>query len=486
MPGKGYMYRLAAVFAAVMIMLYAVAYFPGDNAAYGEETVGVLEQADFEAVTLPGGFTAELPSGNGFRIYYPDERTAASAKGSGAGPNSLYADMTVEELTVYADDPGTAEEIYDGTDLLGAEILYTESFELDGHPGRYMLVRASGGNGDYSIGFIFYARNWTLLRGRLFSEPAEGTEWEDLPKVSVHDLQALSDRIGYAPSPEDTAEADGALAAGPKNGSFILTAGKTLQLTYSFLYPERVKEYDRKLKPEAVSWTVTDAETGETADGVKITRGGLLSADRRIVEVKEVTVTVSSDFFHTSASFGITILPAVTKMSIEPAEVVLYSGSENGAAVKAVLEPDTVPPMGITWKASKEGIVDVVQGDDGTAMIMPAAQGRITVTASEPGGRKASVRVAVMEPVSDLELTVSGKPVPGGTVNVKADIIPRNAGNRKLEWSLDVDDDTAAITNGRVRISRGAAEGTVITVTCTAPGADEPVVRTVQITVGNK
>ena len=52
-----------------------------------------------------------------------------------------------------------------------------------------------------------------------------------------------------------------------------------------------------------------------------------------------MTVTVSSDFFHTSATYDITVLPAATKMRTEPAEVFLYSGSSEGAEVKAVHIP---------------------------------------------------------------------------------------------------------------------------------------------------
>jgi len=52
-----------------------------------------------------------------------------------------------------------------------------------------------------------------------------------------------------------------------------------------------------------------------------------------------------------------------------------------------------------------------------------------------------------------------------------------------VEWTLDVGGDIATITKGKVKISKTAPEGTVITVTCTAVGAPEPVVKTVQITV---
>ena len=52
-----------------------------------------------------------------------------------------------------------------------------------------------------------------------------------------------------------------------------------------------------------------------------------------------------------------------------------------------------------------------------------------------------------------------------------------------MEWSLDVGEDIATVDKGKVKISKDAPAGTVITVTCTALGVPEPVTATAQITV---
>ena len=52
---------------------------------------------------------------------------------------------------------------------------------------------------------------------------------------------------------------------------------------------------------------------------------------------------------------------------------------------------------------------------------------------------------------------------------------------------MDVDESIATITgNGQVRINKSAPVGTVITVTCTAEGAPEPVTATYQLEVVEK
>ena len=127
--------------------------------------------------------------------------------------------------------------------------------------------------------------------------------------------------------------------------------------------------------------------------------------------------------------------------------------------------------------------MEILPQEDGTALVRPLAAGKTTVAVKEPGGKNASLKISVTEPVAGLELSVSGKQKPGGTVTVKAAVTPKNAGNKQLEWALDVGEDVATVQNGKVKIAKGVPAGTVITVTCTAVGAPEPVVQTVQITV---
>ena len=90
----------------------------------------------------------------------------------------------------------------------------------------------------------------------------------------------------------------------------------------------------------------------------------------------------------------------------------------------------------------------------------------------------------MVDPVQSLELTVKGAGKAGGTVPVNATIWPNGAGNKALEWSLDVGEDVATVNNkGQVKIAKTAPAGTKITVTCRALGAPEPIVATAVIEI---
>lgn len=70
-------------------------------------------------------------------------------------------------------------------------------------------------------------------------------------------------------------------------------------------------------------------------------------------------------------------------------------------------------------------------------------------------------------------------------MTVKAVTAPLKPDVPDLEWSLDTGEDIATVNNkGQVKIAKTAPAGTVITVTCRALGAPEPLVRTVEISVG--
>ena len=107
------------------------------------------------------------------------------------------------------------------------------------------------------------------------------------------------------------------------------------------------------------------------------------------------------------------------------------------------------------------------------------------MTVKEPGGKSAKISIVVGDPVTAVALSAKGKAKPGGTVTLAAKLTPAKPVNKAVEWSVDVGEDVATINEkGQLKIQQGAAEGTVITVTCKALGAPEPITETIQVTVG--
>ena len=470
--------------------VYTVTAVPSDGGPavtlQGKVSSGLIAGGEYTQQYLMEGFSVPVPSDEKYStrenrqndsiqysVWTPDE----------SAPDYIYIDYTVfTPLEVFAEDAGTAESLY--TRYPDYQEYQEEMIMLDGHPALAQVYRVADQDGDYSFGMLKYARNNRIIRIRVYSIPQNGTDWEDLPKVTLADMRTLAGMITYDPAQASMTVADGAISLSAKEGTDVLTGGKKLTLVAAFASPDKV---NKKAKNDTVEWSVTDPETGAAPEGVSIDAKGALSAPKDVAEVLKVEVKATSPVFRTSATFPVTVIPAMKKLAVEPAEIFFYTGTESTATVKAVPDPETVPPIDITWTAVKAGIIEITPDEsNGTAVIRPLAAGKTAVNVKEPGGKNAKLNVSVVAPVEDLELTVSGKTAPGGTVTVKETLLPKEAGNKNVEWSLDVGEDIATIAKGKVKIAKNAPAGTVVTVTCTATGAPEPVVRTVQIEVTEK
>ena len=445
----------------------------------GKVGTGIIAQEDFETIDYREGFTIPLLSNNDiYKKMIDQERGRIISQTKDTTEASVTAMMyNLIGLAEFAEeDDAVAKEAYGQVlNLEGINILTDETIEIDGHPARILTADT----GTYSLGILMYMRNNRMLIAEVDSFPTSEEAAETLPTVTEADLKAIAEQISYDPTKAAITTADGAITVSAKDEATVMSGGKKLQMTAAFADPEKVNAKNRNNK---VEWTVTDPETGEAPADVTIDAKGVLSVNKALNEVRKVEVTASSPVFHTSAKYQVTVQPAAKSIKTEPKELFFYTGTE-AQTLTAVLDPETVPTDGIKWTINKEGIVEITDNKDGTATIKPLATGRTTMTATEPGGKKAELRVTVQEPVTELKLEAKEKSTPGGKVKVKATVGPKDAGNKKLEWSLDVEKDIATIKNGEVRINKKAPSGTVITVTCTAAGAPEPVTSSIQIEV---
>ncbi len=450
----------------------------GDVSLSGKVTTGLLGGESFRLEKAEEGFSIPLPADT--EKYEYGKGSCSSTDQS--APARIYIDYKVyNPLEEFAEDWQVADKYYNYKNLSGYPEYQEENAVLGDYHARIMAFRVNNAAGDYSAGCLLYARNNRIMEMMVYSVPQNGTGWDELPKVTLGDMRKLAELIEYDPGQASVTVADGMISLSAKEGTDVVTAGKKMIVTAAFANPEKV---NRKAKNDTIEWSVSGMDGTDAPAGVSISSKGEL-ATAKSNEVTKVEVKASSPVFHTSASFVVTIIPAATKISAEPAELWFYNGTDTSAEVKAVLEPDTVPLLGITWQEAKKGIVGITADPEkGTAVIRPLAAGKTTVQVKEPGGKNAKLTVNVVEPAADLELTVNGKAKPGSTVTVKETVLPKQAGNKTVEWKLDVGEDIATINKGKVRIAETAEEGTVITVTCTATGAPEPIVKTVQIEVG--
>lgn len=271
------------------------------------------------------------------------------------------------------------------------------------------------------------------------------------------------------------------LSVSGKDGAASVTAGKNLQMIAAFDYPQLINKNNEN---DGIVWSVANAETGEAVPTVVIDGTGQLTIDKKLDEVVRLLVTGKSASYGTTATAVITAMPIVSAVTLDPAQLFLYTGTENSQTVKASLVPASVPPVGLTWTPAKKDIVEITPVEDGAVSIKPLKAGKTDIAVKEPGGKNAKLTVNVVAPVESVELKVNGKPKAGGKVTVAATLAPKNVGNKTVQWSLDVGEDIATINEkGQVTIGKEVASGTKITVTCTALGAPAPVTASTVIEV---
>ena len=452
-------------------------------AALAENSGGDAAGTIFEGLefteTEADGFLIPTPDGSGWSKSMGGKDPTQVLQCEGPTPKGrvqVYANIYDSESPFrYAEDPVTAEEeIRDDFKKAagGTKDPEEKFFDLNGHPVGMMTCDMSGA----FAGRIAYVRNtrYLMITAYIFSQDTE-------KRITLDDMKALACRIGYDETKAPFTAANATFTVKSKDGTERITAGKPLQMEAVFDDQENIS---KKLKNDTVNWTVVNAATGAEDPAAAISAQGQLKVDRNLGAPVELEVKGTSAVYGTEAACRITAMPVVTGVSIEPAELFFYAGTDEPQTVKAALVPDTVPPAGITWTPAKEGTVEITPLEDGTVSVRPLGAGKTTITVAEPSGRTAKLNVSVVPPVETVELTVKGSAKPGGTVTVSAALSPNDAGNKAVEWSLDVGEDIAAITDrGQVKISRVAASGTKITVTCRALGAPEPVTATVEIVV---
>lgn len=475
----------------------------GTAAADTPFTVTAAPAGDEPPVTMTGFVSSGLFTSESFETYMPSysrgfgipvaasweasEKTEDAEAGTVTfhhETDQLICDQTCSVIRL---DHYPEPAAYFGmiSEKLKAEETYRKpeekTAEINGTP-VYMMCFETEENGTVSgsAGYIYAIRENTILVMAVVCGKAD----EYPARITMFDLEAVAGGITFDPEKAPVRREDGELTVSADENRQTVQAGKKIQVSASFANPGAVKGDNA----DALTWTVTDQETGEAPEGITFDEKGTLSVSKDLTAKKTVVITAASETFGTSASCTVIAVPVIRGIAANPKTVTLYSDSDDSAVIRVTAGEDIgADGLELSWTEKPKRIAEVIPETDGTFTLKALAAGNTTVTFTEAGGKTASVKVSVMRPVQSMKLSSSGNPVPGGTVKAAADIKPGNAGNRKVVWSLDVGEDIATVNDyGRIRISRNAPIGTVITVTCTANGAKEPLVETLQLEVTGK
>lgn len=455
-----------------------------DNLSADEvlSTSRVFYGASFEQISADG-FLVPVPKSFFWDVdisnYHGGYIYQASGESKFTDINPVFIRAFCSE-SIFAEDPDVAR-----TEIEKEFNQITNSYEnvekkiiiLDGHPvGLIKYTLAT----EEDVGYIIYIRNNRRLTITVGTDVYWISSNSYTNPIDISDLEELAGKLSYDENLAPFTAAKATFTINTKNGENTVSAGKNLQMTTVFDYPEII---NKEAKNDIVTWSVLNAQTNKIMPGVTINTKGQLSISKDLDMPVQLQVKATS-IFGTEASSVITALPVVSKVVLDPAQLFFYVGTENPQTARASLEPASVPPVGLTWTPAKKDIVEITPVEDGVVSIKPLKAGKTDIAVKEPGGKNAKLTVNVVAPVESVELKVNGKPKAGGKVTVAAALAPKNVGNKAVQWSLDVGEEIATINEkGQLTIGKEVASGTKITVTCTALGAPAPITSTIVIEV---
>lgn len=246
-----------------------------------------------------------------------------------------------------------------------------------------------------------------------------------------------------------------------------LLAGEKATLTAT-LYPGN----DRNAK---VEWTLSEGDKNYVTLKV-LSDGSATVTAKKNKEFRQVTVITSVKGIANSAvETYIDVLPVVTKVTILDAEgnaftemPVLAMGTDTESIQLTAVNAPEYSLQEVTWKSSNEKFVSVDEDGVITA-VMPGKTATITATAKDGSGKKATLKVKTIQPVTGIKLDGEAVLAAGKSISLKAEVVPAEATNKKVTWDIVEDVDFVSISNGKLKASKTIPDdGATVTVRVTS------------------
>ena len=473
-------------FPAVLLILFLSLFLSFSLGEEAEKWDGVLSGYTFSDAH-ESGFHIPLPQGDiwngssaqGFRGLF------AEATGTDSKSNILTYQAFCQSLNEFAENDEEAERYYDSLAVSHLRNVVMDRVQIDGHPARLITFSYDDSEGLFQAngGILLYAREMRLLQIRVYAE-RENRRERKTPRITLADLRHLAEMIRFVPEEAPIRLADVQISIVTDRDRVAIPAAGKLQLTAQYgnaSIAESIRPND------VIDWSVTDMETGGISDLVSISEKGLLTAVKDIPWMRTIRVTASSQNWKTTAYRDLTVMPSATSISVQPSSLTFFAGETRSENLIAMLEPDYLPALDISWSVNKKDLIEIEDHGNGVATVRPLSVGKGTMTVKEPGGKSFAVSVTVLRPVTELAISRKGQTYPGSTLIYSVKLTPYNPGDRTVTWAVDVGEEIASITQrGHLKISKDAPEGTVIHVTCTSNCAIEPVVVTDEVIVKAK
>ena len=238
------------------------------------------------------------------------------------------------------------------------------------------------------------------------------------------------------------------------SGNDIIAGGKSLPLK-ALIGPADTT--NKKL-----TWSIS-----ENTVGAKISSSGVLTT-RAVKEKSDVTITATAqDGSGKTATHKVTIYPATTQVTLRAEGYdKLPTTLAVGETLKLVASCNEGAANQYTWSSSstKVATVDV----DGVITAITPGTVTITATANDGTGKKAAIKLTVVQLMESLTLSGNDIIAGGKSLTLKALISPADTTNKKLTWSISENGVGAKISSSGKLTTKKVTEPTAVTITAAA------------------
>ena len=209
---------------------------------------------------------------------------------------------------------------------------------------------------------------------------------------------------------------------------------------------------------QKVIWSVDCGKDIATID-----RHGRLKAGKGLTAPVTIKVTaVSAENSAITATRTVQILPPVTTVAISaPRNYIDVDGEDKTLQLTARVLPEDAA-QSVTWSTSNKRIATV--DANGVVTALKAGTVTITATATDGTGVRAKFTVKVQKTVKSLTISGAEKLGGGQSTTIKATILPKDAANQKVIYSLNCPASVATISTSGVLTTKNVTEITTVTV----------------------
>ena len=404
------------------------------NATNKDITWSVLDQTGSGTITQGGLLTATLEG------TVTVVATAQDGSGVTGGLQITVTDPVVPVTTINVTSVGGVTEM-----LTGGTLQFSAN-----------VLPSNATNKDITWSVSDQTGSGTITQGGLLTATSEGTV---TVVATAQDGSGVTGNLQIMiTDPEVPVTTINVTSEG---GVTELLTGGTLQFSADVLLSNATNK--------DITWSVLD----QTGSGT-ITQGGLLTAT---LEGTVTVVATAQDGSGVTGGLQITVTdPVVTVTTINVTSVGGITEILTGGTLQFTAEvlPSDATNKDITWSVTNQtGEATITQG----GLLTATSEGTVTVvaTAQDGSGATGSLQISITDlvvPVTTINVTSVGgvtEMLTGGMLQFSANVLPSNATNKDITWSVTNQTGEATITQGGLLTA--TSEGTVTVVATAQDGS---------------